>query len=368
LYAPQLAQAIAVVIAKRVKGKLDHRIPDDLPMTAGEWLAARLAALRMGVTAVVTDKHADAYRPLDKVIQLHDTTHFKADPVYWSTAAHELGHARIRAEYPAIGHLRTATRILSWPLFAVGIAGLSAYMLYAIELGGHIAFACFAVASALRAFVLIDEGFASVLAYRELHAHDAIDFSHLRAIRAVLVAAFCTYLVTYVSYALLLTQWSLLESLVVPVARAELTGLGWIAAFGLTLASVAACRLERGVLRWVPITLLVALVWNVVDPAYAWCVLAAVLASSQVWYGVAHAPFVLPFVLVYLVIDRFRGPGHHASVAYARERRRGANAVAAGNARIEALLKQWTLHPPPVQRAWSYVRLAYLPLLVAIWL
>ena len=368
LYVPKLAQLVAGVIAKRTQGKLDHRIPDDLPMSAGEWLDGRLRAMRIGVTAVVTDKHEDAYRPYDKLIQLHDTTHFKADPVYWATAAHELGHARNRVVLPALGHLRAACNAYTFPLLMLGVACLAGHVLYALPLAGRIAFACFAVASALRVFVLVDEAAASIYAYRELRANDAIDFTHLRAIRAVLITAFATYLATYASYALLLTQWSLLATLAHPIARFELTTLGWIMVTVLSVASAASFAVRDGALRWVPIMLLVLLVWNVIDPAYSWCVIAALAASWHVWRGMAHVPFLIPFLFVTIAAQKLEGPGVDRTTRFMRLRERGAKAVARGNAQIDALQARWTAHPTLIYRIWRLARFGYLPLLVAIWL
>ena len=366
LYAPRLAQLVAVVLANRTKSALDHRIPDDLPETAGEWLDRELARLAIGVEAVVTDKHEDAYRPLDKLIQLRDTTSFKADPVYWATAAHELGHAHNRVRYPLVGTLRSHAALLTIPLLAAGVAFLAGHVLYAIPLTGTVAFACFAAASALGVFVLVDEALASVYAYRALRANNAIDFGHLRAIRAVLVTSFATYFVTWASYALLLTQWSLLETLARPIAHAELTTLGWIFAAVLSAASVAALAVKQGTLRWVPITLLVLLVWDVVDPAYTWCVLAALAASWRVWDRVAHLPAALPYGVMEVLLRRFEGRGVDKTAAYLVKRERGRRAVASGNRMIEHLRERWRYSE--WAQVSSFARFGYLPLLVAIWL
>ena len=369
LYLPKLAQLASVVIATRTKSKLDHRIPDEMPMTAGEWLDTRLRALQLGVTAIVTDKHDDAYRPFEKLIQLHETTHFKADPVYWATAAHELGHARMRAEVPIVGRLRTISNYASVSLRGVGVALLVGYVLYAVPLAGTLAFSCFVTAAALRSFVLLDEACASVLAYRELRANDEIDFVHLRAIRAVLVTAFATYFVTYASYALLLTQWSLLATLAHPIDRLALTTLGWIAASVLSVASVAALLLDRGAVRWLPISLLVLLVWNVIDPAYAWCVILALAASWHVWHRMAHFPLALPYLyLSTWATAKLSGPGVEHTRRFWRARSRGEAAVANGNQRIDGIHASWQQHPSRYERIISLARLGYLPLLVAIWL
>jgi Zn-dependent membrane protease YugP len=363
LYAPRLAQLISVVIAERTQSTLDHRIPDEMPKTAGEWLERELLRLRIGVRAVVTDQHTDAYRPRDKIIQLRDTTSFKADPVYWATAAHELGHAHNRVRFPLVGALRTLSVLLTIPLLAAGVALVAGHVLYAIPVAGTLAFACFAIAAALPVFVLVDEALASIYAYRRLRVEGA---AHVRPIRAVLVTAFATYFVTHASYALLLTQWSLLETLAHPVQHATLTTLGWIFAVVLAAASAAAFVLKDGALRWVPITLLVLLVWDVVDPAYAWCVIAALAASWRVWYRVAHLPAALPYGLVAMFAKRFEGPGVEQTTRFLVKRDLGRRAIESGNAMIEHLRARWrdsTWH-----HVASWTRLGYLPLLVVIWL
>jgi Zn-dependent membrane protease YugP len=367
LYVPRLAQVVAVTVARRIQARLDRAIPDDLPMTAGEWLERRVRAMQLGVSAVVTDQHADAYRWTDKLIHLRDTTHFKADPIYWAIAAHELGHARNRTLTPVLGNLRNLCHGMSAPLIALGIASLVGYVLYAIPLASHLAFACFVVASALHVFVLVDEAAASIYAYRELRANRDITVTHRRAIRSILIAYFATYLVTYASYALLLTQWPLLATLAVPSASAELTTIGWMFAAILSVASVVAWWLPSAV-RWIPITLLVLLVWNVVDPAYTWCVIAALVASFRVWHFMAHVPFLLPFAFVELFVTKLEGPGIDRTREFLHLRARGEKVIEAGNRRIEAAQAYWKAHPMLVNRIWSFVWIGYLPLLVAIWL
>jgi len=242
-------------------------------------------------------------------------------------------------------------------------------VLYAVPLAGTLAFGCFVTAAALRSFVLLDEACASVLAYRELRANDEIDFVHLRAIRAVLVTAFATYFVTYASYALLLTQWSLLATLAHPIDRLALTTLGWIAASVLSVASVVALLLDRGAVRWLPISLLVLLVWNVIDPAYAWCVILALAASWHVWHRMAHFPLALPYLyLSTWATAKLSGPGVEHTRRFWRARSRGEAAVANGNQRIDGIHASWQQHPSRYERIISLARLGYLPLLVAIWL
>jgi hypothetical protein len=372
---------------ERIRGTLDHRIPDDLPMTAGEWLAMRLAQLRIGVHSLVTDKDDDAYRTFDRIIQLRDTTHFKADPVYWATAAHELGHARIRAMLPILGHLRTCTMYFNVPLVAAGVAMLVGHVLYGVPIAGDLAFSCFVVAAATRIFVLVDEAAASILAYRELRA-----LEHRGAVRSVLLAAFATYFVTYVSYALLLAQWSLVDTLVMPSTAMELTAFGWIVVGLMSILAVVGAVLRlvemfepreyakvldgrtwltllTYAVRGLPIVVLVMLVWDYrSDPAYAWCVIAALAASSSIWTLLAHVPIAIPWLVVRSVLKRFSGPGHHRTARYLLERFAGSSLVRAGNKHLDVLRDWWRDNPPLPERLLALSKLGYVPLLVAFWL
>jgi Zn-dependent membrane protease YugP len=394
LYVPRLAQVLATAIWKRTKSKLDHQIPDELPMTAGEWLAVRLAQLGHPIGAIVTDQQRNLYRPDDRLIQLSDETHFKADPVFWATAAHELGHARLRAELPIIGYLRTSAGWAGFVLAAAGVGLAFGRVLYALPRSGELAFGCFAIAAGLRIFVLLDEALASVLAYRELRANDAIDFVHLRAVRRALVAAFATYFVTFAAYALLLRSWPLVEALAGDHgARAsELTRLGWtvaaVVSIGCVLAIVTqltrmfaprevAETLDRrgwwlllvAIVRTSPILVLLWLAWDHrADATYAWCATLAFAASGRAWLMIVHLPFVIPHSLLAVFVQKLEGPGLHRTSRYMRARQQGAHLVRAGNQRLERITEAQTEHPSWPARLTALGKLGYVPLLVAFWL
>jgi Zn-dependent membrane protease YugP len=394
LYVPRLASVLTTTIARRTEGTLDHQIPDELPMTAGEWLASRLTTLGYPISTIVTDQQGDAYRPADKLIQLHDETHFKADPVYWATAAHELGHVRIRAKLPILGHLRTAAGWGARILVAVGVGLTFGRVLYALPKSGELALRCFALAVALQLFVLVDEALASLLAYRELRAHDAIDFVHLRAIRRVLAAAFATYLVTYAAYALLLRYWPLVEALAGDrgAHTRGLTWLGWtvaiLASIGCVLAIIAhlarmfapgetAESIEklrgRSLLAWsVRTNAIVVLLWlawdHRVDATYAWCAVLAFAASSRLWLALVHLPFLIPHVILTRFVNKLSGPGVDRTREYVRARQQGTYLVWAGNTRLERIAEQQIEHPSWPSRLMALAKLGYVPLLVALWL
>jgi Zn-dependent membrane protease YugP len=389
-----LVQALALALSDRTQSSLDHQIPDELPMTAGEWLAERLARLGYPIAAIVTDKLGDAYRSREKLIQLTDATYFKADPAYWAIAAHELGHARIRNELPIIGSLRTIAGWVSRTLVAAGTGLALGRVLYALPRSGELAFGCFAIAAGVRIFVLINEAHASVLAYRELRANDAIDFVHLRAIRRVLVAAFATYLATYGAYALLLRYWPLVEAIAGDhgAQARELTWLGWTVAVPVSLwcVLVIVARLTRmftpgemaalfgpfqalpvlvALVRTIPIVALLWLGWDRrVDVTYAWCAVVAFAVSSKTWLLIMDLPFVIPRLIASMFVNKLAGPGVDRTSRYVRARQQGAALVQAGNARLVRIYQRYYAAPSWPYRLTALAKLGYVPLLVAFWL
>ena len=393
LYVPCLAQMLAGMLARYSRSALDHKIPDALPMTAGEWLAERLARRGDAIAALVTNEHRDGYRPGDQLIQLRDETYFKADPVFWSTAAHELGHARIHAEFPIVAILRASAAWMRFLLVAAGIGLLFGRVLYAIPIAGTLAFRCLAIAAALQIFTLVDEALASVLAYRELRESEAITTVHRRAIRWVLATAFSTYLVTAAAYALLLRYWPLVEALAGDhaVRASRLTGLGWTAALACSIGCVAgilarltwmfapgsvadALKMRGGwsvvlsLVRAYSIVVLLWLTWDHrVDTTYAWCAIVAFAASSDAWLSLLRLLFQVPdhFFAVW-VLSRL--PGVHHTSRYVRALDQGFDLVRAGNRRLRELSERSRENPSWPNRILALIKLGYVPLLVAVWL
>jgi Zn-dependent membrane protease YugP len=391
LYIPWLAQDLACLLAQRTRHTLDHRIPDELPVTAGEWLIERLSRLRYPIAALVTDQESDAYWPAARLIQLRDQTFFKADPVYWSTAAHELGHARIHGEVPVIMALRlTATRLRPG-LIAAGIGLAIGRVLYALPIAGTLAFRCFAIAAGSTIFTLIDEAAASVIAYRELRASPALTPAHRRASARMLIAAYATYLVTYVAYALLLRYWPLFERLAGDRAPspAQLTSLGWVVAAAATLGCVvqivfrltwmlapgahrdAVWRGSRwlwlGVTGWLSSVIVIWLAWDHrVDAVHAWCAMLALATSSGTWLAVIHLPLAVLHGVVTHFLSRYGGPGHHRSARYLDAVTRGAELIRSGNGWLQRLARERAKDPPRLERLVALTALGLVPLLVAL--
>ena len=392
LYVPRLVTQLASLLVQHCDDGLDRRIPDELPMTAGEWLVERIARLGYPIAAVVTDVGVDAYQPASRLIQLHERTYFKADPVYWATAAHELGHARAHAEFPILMALRRVTARLRPGLIAAGTGLLLGRVLYALPIAGALAFHCFALAAGSTIFTLIDEAAASVIAYRELRGHAALTVVHRRAIARSLITAFATYVVTYVSWALLLRYGPLVEALAGDrgAQPSGLTGLGHVVAVAATIGCAAAIlwRLtwifapgaHRGValerwwvriapLGWVSSVVLLWLAWDHrVDAAYAWCAILAFATSYRTWLLAGYVLALIPDCLVAYVLSSCQSHGPERTQRYLDATEQGAGLVRGGNGWLARLQRQAADAPLWFERLVALTVLGFVPLLVALWL
>lgn len=392
LYIPGLAKQLASLLARHCDDGLDWQIPDELPMTAGEWLVERIARLRYPIEAVATDHSVDAYQPTNRLIQLHTRTYFKADPVYWATAAHELGHARVHAEFPILMALRRITMQVRPGLIAAGIGLLLGRVLYALPIAGALAFCCFALAAGSTIVTLIDEAAASVIAYRELRGHAALTAVHRRAIARSLITAFATYLVTYVSWALLLRYWPLVEALAGHRGAhpRELTGLGHAVAVVATIGCAAAIvsrltwslapgahggvawggwwgRIELS--GWAASVILMWLAWDHrVDTAYAWCAILAFASSYRTWLVAGYVLALIPDRLVHYVLSSSQSHGPERTQRYLDAAKQGAGLVRRGNDWLAQLHQRAAEAPSWFARLAALTALGFVPLLVALWL
>jgi hypothetical protein len=393
LYVPRFLGELAFVVWQRTRHTLDHRIPDDLPMTAGEWLTARIAELRYPVTALVTSNGNNAYWCDARLIQLRTQTFFKADPVYWADAAHELGHARLHVEVPRFTVVRQTAVALRMGLIAAGVGLAMGRVLYALPIAGTLAFRCFAVAAGSTIFTLIDEAAASVIAYRELRASPAFTAAHRRAAARMLIASFATYLTTYAAYALLLCWWPLFERLAGDRAPlpAQLTGLGWAVAAAATLGCVVGIVSEliwvlapephhnltsRGRRwRWLDLAsrlsnlIVIWLAWDHrVDTTHAWCAMLAAAASCGTLRELIDRPLTIVHAVVSRLLARFRGPGHHGTARYLDAVKQDTDLILGGNRWVRWLAYDRAVRPPWYGRLANLTVLGFVPLLVALWL
>ena len=397
VYVPSLVRTVMRITITRAMRRLDESHPDDMPLTAGEWLARQIDQLRLHwrVRTVVTDEDAklslDAYHPFHGVIQLSAETHFKRDPMHWAIAAHELGHARFHLTWPRLGRVTIAALFIKRTFIATAIALLIGNVAFALPHVTDIALVLFASCIALHGFVLGDELVASTYAMDMLRATPGFRRSHLRSARRMLSLAFSTYAISFLSRALLLTQWPLVVSLtrdpmVPPLATLTPLGAVFAVALSVVLAIAALTRLLsklvklRGRIGMIgAIAMLLAkpaliafllLVWNTqADPTFAWCVMFA-LISVQIFFVVA---LMLPMFLVDLfLLDRFTKKWvvdiTHRTAELRRDFEAGKAQRKVGNRAIAELLERAQMMPPLESRLLEVLHFSSIPLLIAFWL
>jgi Zn-dependent membrane protease YugP len=397
VYVPSLVRTVMRIAITRSLRRLDESHPDDMPLTAGEWLAREIdrLGLRWRVRTVVTDFDAklsmDAYYPFQGVIQLSPETHFKRDPMHWAIAAHELGHARFHIALPGLGRLTIAALFIKRTLVAAAVALVIGNVAFALPHVTDAALVMFAACVVLHGFVLGDELIASVYAMDMLRATPGFGRSHMRSARRMLAIAFSTYAVGFLSRALLLAQWPLVvaltrDAMVPPLAT--LTTLGTVLAAALS-AVLAVAALTRVLARFVRVPdraltagvvamllakpalfALLLLVWNTqADPRFAGWVMLALL-PVQSYFVLA---LMLPMILVdLLVLDRFRKKWvvdiTHRTAELLRDYNAGKAQRRVGNLAIAELLERAQTSPPLEHRVLQVLHLSYVPLLIAIWL
>lgn len=377
--------------------RLDESHPDDMPLTAGEWLSREIERLGLHgrVRTVVTDDGAklslDAYHPFQGVIQLSAETHFKRDPMHWAIAAHELGHARFHITWPRLGRVTIAALFVKRTFIATAVALVIGNVAFALPHVTDVALVLFAACVALHGFVLGDELIASMYAMDMLRGTPGFGPSHVRSARRMLSLAFSTYAVGFLSRALLLTQWPLAveltrDPMVPPVATLTTFGTVLAAALSIVLAIAALTRvlvklvrLPDRVLTVGAVAMLLArpalfalllLVWNThAEPSFAWWVMLALL-TVQGYFVLA---LMLPMILMdVFVLGRFTRKWiidvTHRTTQLRRDYEAGRAQRKVGNLAIAELLEKAQTSPPLEHRLLQVLHLSYVPLLIAVWL
>jgi Zn-dependent membrane protease YugP len=394
VHLPLLVNTIAVTMFKRIAHTHDWELPDDLPQTAGDWLRDRGVARGLRVIVTDGDDQLDGFHPDHRVIQLSAITHFKSDPVYWAIAAHELGHARFHAEHPLLGTLSRVAQWLKQVFLMLGASIAIGNVLYARPRGLELAFAFLAGSLLLRVVELLEEAYASWIAYRELTGSAHLTPVHLRAVRRSLLGALGTYLSIVATGAFLLSQWSIVERITGEGRLGELgelTTLGWIVVISLCVIgiayavfhvlAVAARPVMHGKLEHAPIAVsvmaliwrlllifLVVLVWDLQSSAtWAWCVILAIAGAQKLIVLGLMIPLWYPALKLAYAIQRwFSGPGHHASDELAASQAAGRPLILHGKSALLEIAEYQAKNPSAGMRAFDLLRLSYLPLIVAI--
>lgn len=393
VHLPLLANVIAVTLFKRIAHTHDWELADDLPQTAGDWLRDR--AVVHGLRVIVTDdeSNSDAFHPTHRVIHLSAATHFKADAVFWSIAAHELGHARFHAEHPLLGTLSLVAMWLKYVFLMLGSGIAIGNVLYARPRGLELAFAFLVGSLALRVIELLEEAYASWLAYRELRASAHLSVIHLRVVRRTLLAALGTYVSTVVAGFVILSQWSVVENITGDGRLGELgelTTFGWIVVGLLCVIGIVYALVHVVLVRLRPrlhgkikdpavvenllgliwrllLLILIVLVWDLQASAtWAWCVILAVVAAQRLIGALLMVPLMIPIGVIVTAIQKLSGPGHHASDQFAASRDAGRPLIHDGKQAMIEMLQHHVAHPSTGSRVFDVTKLLYLPLIVAI--
>lgn len=412
IYLPRVINVAMHVWALAVRYRLDHDFPDDLPMTAGEWLQKKLAEFPLGnrdgqVRVVVTSKDStvsiDGFHPREGVIQLTEETYFKRDPIFWAIAGHELGHALTWRRFPLLTRLFVIAGWLKWALATFGLAILFGNVLYGLPEVTDLAYYCIGVALVLDLFVLIDEALASAVADQLLAREPVLTTEHVRAARMMLIAAFMTYLSTFVAHAGLFTFFPRLVELIgdgrFDGVAEPLAGWRWLLALVATVLAtlyallkllhilmpppyyvvrdnrpvnlVAPIETLHYLIQQITLLVLLVLLWDQsADPRYWWCVLLAFVPAL----GGISMLLSLPLMVVFMQLAKRalsikqRFGGIDESPAYRKARIRGLGDIKLGNGVIADIIVRSRNNPPwPRRLAW-FSRILYVPLLIAFWL
>jgi Zn-dependent membrane protease YugP len=390
LYVPSVARSFAMIAYMRGAHRLDAAIPDDLPYTAGEWLAREIDRLGLSgrVRSIVSDgMRRNAFHPRSSVIQLHADTHFKRDAVQWATAAHELGHAQFWLRHPRLAAWLHRGEVACYVLAIAGAGIAIGNALFALPGATQLAHRVLAAAAILQLARLGTEAHASILGMRSLRASPLLGSHHLRSSRGAMLLAFGTYFAGAAARALLLTQWRLVEriSTIPRVPPLEsLTSIGFVVAAVLTLVlaavvvvHVAALIMSRktplalelanlvGIIRAVAVAGFVYLAWNTrADASYAHLVMLAATQAIGVVIAVLGLPLVIvdTLVLAPIVKRAIATGGVHQTEELERDRRAGRKLVDEGNDAVKAL------HDGSfASRVWVLAQLAFVPLVIAFW-
>jgi Zn-dependent membrane protease YugP len=381
LHVKVLFNFVAVTIAVRVQSWFDRKIPDDLEMTAGDWLRTELDKIIGEDASIVTSNSSssDGYHSNARIIELTDKTYFKSDPVFWATAAHELGHARLRHRHPWTKFASSATFVLSTIFSRVAMGLAAAYFLYAQQRVLNASLLFFGAALALYLFRLFDELYANVFAFRVLRRESKLQPEHRRAVAWSLATFFLTYAADFASLAILLSQWRLFADfagtgmLDWPL---RLTTIGHVVLLSSIVALVLANALAVAKIRAANVMLLrltswivvVFLAWNL-DSSLAW-------KSSIMWTLTCDGHLIVrllifsvtfPIVTLLYRARRWVQPSFHETAGFRAARQRGLHLVTSGNA-CKAKMSAVSCDPLPRHRLISSFRLLVLiPLLIEIW-
>lgn len=389
---PDLVRIAAHAWFVHVRHVFDHRIPDDLPVTAGQWLATKIEQLglsdRVKVRVTSHAAHArNAFHIARGVIQLTEETSCKHDPTFWAIAAHELGHARMRLARPGWTAFSRVAEVTKRFLVKLGIGIAAGNVLFALPHATRIAYVMLVAALVLTIIDLVDEIGASALAMSMLREEPALTDLHLRVARSALSAAFTTYLAPVLVYGGLLTQWWIVERLTavprVPSGGATMFGMviaaiasAYILLFAVThvLAAVRSPSFLHAesvlfsVVWTVAVAALVVIGWDRhATAAHAWTVMLAVAEIHVLVRLMLELPTDIATLPLLRWLRRF-DRGIEKTAAFWKAKAAAVSEIHAGNRWAAGAFAEDAARVTLARRIWELHRLLVLPLLLSFWL
>jgi Zn-dependent membrane protease YugP len=367
---------------------LDHRQPDTLPLTAGQWCREQLQRLGLPVRVLVAREGApfgDCYLPTKQIILLGEASYFKSDPSYWAIAAHEIGHALQRAR---LGWLQAAlhlARRLADQLALIATACILVNLFYGLPTVDVVAQRLLLASICLGLVQLGDELYASGAGMRLLGGDDRLDGQQRLAAGLSLSAALATYVSGVLGRLILLVGFHAVRAVVErPLRLAAAAPLAGVRGVAVALLSVA--LLGRVVHLWrrrarphagdesfaslmweLPVAALLALVWNqsLGSASFVICVALAATAAPHVM-GILWAPARLAGIGLSRFVQRRLGSRmrQEQSSRYRRMRHEGSAEVMAQMSEVVDLVREVTHN----RALWTRHELYVLPLLAWLWL
>jgi hypothetical protein len=367
-----VANTVTVVFAEAIKAWLDRRIPDDLPLGAGAWIEGEAARLGYrDLRVIVTERSTNFFAPKRRIIHLDSATYWKRDPLYWATAAHELGHARFAYEHPVASPLVDAIGVMRTILASFGIGLAFGNVMVAQPLIGNLAWSCLVVAFALRLLVLGEEAYASIYAFGLVRRSGAVTPRRMVAVAVALVLAWSTYLSITLSYAVMLARWSLLERAIgggwTPSGGVTAIGYGiaGIATAVFVVATIVRLRGQRRLALERAIANLV-IVWLMWDCGHPWPAALAVVPFGSVLSSVMTLPSLIVVIPLRWLMRSITGADQTAELL--RDRAGGSVAIRRGNRVFDELLAGDRRRLSPSARLGELRFVFVLPLVIAFWL
>ncbi len=202
-----LRSAISAVY-KWLSKRIDDKVPDDMPIGGGAWLAEQIdrECLERQIHVFAGPKGTtdiDAYFPSARTIILSREVHEKKDASFWATAGHELGHAIVRLRKPIVGFVLDFARVLQAMCTRVATILIFANVLYVRSEIDELAFGVLFTSLGAYAFVLVDEALASIIGLRMLARDERVNRSAFIGGVTSLAAGFMTYVGGFVGQVML---------------------------------------------------------------------------------------------------------------------------------------------------------------------